>query len=189
MKELERQSGNLNGMLKVVDDMLVFASPADRRDLEKLKSKIEGKRFAKKAKFALFAGIGAVILYFVLVDEFNKPASRTTYSPPVSERSTAVAQPSVSDPYQEDMPPVGTGRSLTRNQVRYCIFQGVRLDYIRPLTTTNSQIDRFNAMVADYNARCGSFRYTSGVLESVEREVTGRSAALRADAQRIVSSW
>ncbi|MCB1567768.1 MAG: hypothetical protein KDE03_16415 [Rhodobacteraceae bacterium] len=189
MKELERQGGNLNGMLRVVDDMLVFASPADRRDLEKLKSKIEGKRFAKKAKFVLFAGIGAVILYFVLMDEFSKPASRTTYSPPVSERSTAAALPSVSDPYQEDMPPVGTGRSLTRNQVRYCIFQGVRLDYIRPLTTTNSQIDRFNAMVADFNARCGSFRYTSGVLEAVEREVAGRSAALRADAQRIVSSW
>lgn len=189
MKELERQSGNLNGMLKVVDDMLVFANPADRRDLEKLKSKIEGQRFAKKAKFALFAGIGAVVLYFILMDEFSKPASRTTYSPPVSERSTAAAAPSVSDPYQEDMPPVGTGRSLTRNEVRYCIFQGARLDYIRPMTTNNSQIDRFNALVGDFNARCGNFRYTPGVLESVEGEVASRAATLRADAQRIVASW
>lgn len=41
MKELERQSGNLNGMLKVVHDMLVFANPADRRDL---RSSVKNRR-------------------------------------------------------------------------------------------------------------------------------------------------
>lgn len=189
MKELERQSGNLSAMLQIVDDMLVFAAPHDRRELEQIRSKIESKRFAKKAKFLIFAGIGAVFLYFVLVDEFSRPAPRTSYSPPVVERSTVAAEPSVSNPYVEEMPPVGTGRSLTRNQIRYCVFQGVRLDYIRPMTTTNNQIDRFNSMVGDFNARCGNFRYTAGVLEAVEREVAGRRAALSADAQRIVASW
>jgi len=34
-----------------------------------------------------------------------------------------------------------------------------------------SDVDRFNAMVADYNSRCGSFRYRSGALESARRDI------------------
>ncbi|TXH39945.1 MAG: peptidoglycan-binding protein [Burkholderiaceae bacterium] len=36
---------------------------------------------------------------------------------------------------------------------------------------SDSDVDRFNAMVADYNSRCGSFRYRSGALESARRDV------------------
>lgn len=189
MKELDRQSGNLNGMVKVIDEMLVYANATDRNDLQKLRSKIEGKRFAKKAKFAIYAGIAGVIGFFVLADEFNRPASRTTYQPPPSNQTAITPAPVVSDPYQEDIPPVGSGLSFTRNQVRYCIFQGARLDFIRPLTTTNSQIDNFNALIEDYNSRCSNFRYTSGVLESVQSEVSGRSTILREDARRMVAWW
>lgn len=191
MKELDRQSGNLSGMLKIIDEMLVYASATDRKDLQHLRSKIEGKRFAKKAKFTILAGIAVVIGFFVLADQFSKPTKRTTYrSPTVNQTATAPAPaPIASNPYQEDIPPVGSGLSLTRNQVRYCIYQGARLDYIRPLTTNNRQIDRFNGLIDDYNRRCSSFRYSSGVLGSVQGELPSRSAVLREDARRMVSSW
>lgn len=189
MKEFDRQSGNLNGMLKVVDEMLVYANATDRKDLQKLKSKLEGKKFAKKVKFVIYAGIAGVIGFVVLADEFNKPASRSTYQPPTSNQTAITPAPVVSDPYKEDVPPVGSGLSFTRDQVRYCIFQGTRLDFIRPLTTSNTQIDNFNALIEDYNSRCANFRYASGVLESVQSEVSNRSASLREDARRMVAWW
>lgn len=189
MKELDRQSGNLNGMIKVVDEMLVYANATDRTDLQRLKSKIEGKRFAKKARFTIYAGIAGVIGFFVFADEFNRPASRTQYKPPTSSQTAVAPAPVVSDPYQEDVPPVGSGLSFTRNQVRYCIYQGTRLDFIRPLTTTNNQIDNFNALIEDYNSRCANFRYASGVLQAVQSEVSGRTATLREDARRMMAWW
>lgn len=189
MKELDRQNENLNGTLKIVDEMLVYANSTDRKDLQQLKSKIERKRLAKRAKFAIYAGIAGVIGFFILAEEFNRPTSRTAYRPPTSSQTTIAPAPVASNPYQEDMPPVGNGLSLTRNQVRYCIYQGERLDYIRPLTTTNRQIDRFNNLIDDYNRRCSNFRYSSGVLGSVQGEVPSRSATLREDARRMVASW
>ncbi|WP_210880233.1 hypothetical protein [Roseovarius autotrophicus] len=193
MKELDRESGNLSAMLKVVDEMLVYANATDRKDLQHLRSKIEGKMFAKKAKFTIFAGIAGVIGFFVLADEFNKPTTRTTYRPPTGNQTATAPAPApapiASNPYQEDIPPVGSGLSLTRNQVRYCLYQGARLDYVRPLTTNNRQIDRFNGLIDDYNRRCSNFRYSSGVLGAVQGELPSRSSVLREDARRMVGSW
>jgi sulfur relay (sulfurtransferase) DsrF/TusC family protein len=193
MKELDRQNGNLNEMLKIVDEMLVYSNSTDRNYLQKLKSKIERKRFAKKVKFAIYTGIAGVIGFFVLADEFMKPTKRTTYRPPSSNQITTAPAPArapvVSNAYQEDIPPVGSGLSLNRNQVRYCIYQGARLDYIRPLTANNRQIDRLNGLIDDYNRRCSSFRYSSGVLGAVQGELSSRRAVLREEARRMVASW
>ena len=191
MKELDRQSGNLSGMQKVVDELLVYASATDRRDLQQLKSKIAGKRFAKRTKFVVYAGIAGVIGFFVLAESFNGSATRSVYRLPANSQTSVAAEPApnVSDPYQEDIPPVGSSLSLTRPQVRYCIFQGSRLDYIRMMTATNYQIDRFNVLIDDYNQRCSNFSYVSGVLQSVQGEVSSRSVELQADARRMVASW
>lgn len=188
-KELDQQRGNLNGMLVVVNEMLAYANADDRKDLQKLKSKIARNKFGKRVKFAIFAGIAGVIGFSVLSDQIGKSTSSTIYRPPSSNQAAVAPAPIVSNPYQEDMPPVGSGLSLTRSQIRYCLYQGARLDYIRSMTTTNNQIDRFNSLIDDYNSRCSNFRYTSGVLESVQSEVPSRSATLREDAQRMVSSW
>ena len=46
---------------------------------------------------------------------------------------------------------------------------------------SDSDVDRFNAMVADYNSRCGSFRYRSGALESARRDVESYRGQLQAE--------
>ena len=46
---------------------------------------------------------------------------------------------------------------------------------------SDSDVDRFNAMVADYNSRCGSFRYRSGALESARRDVEPYRSQLQAE--------
>src|SRR3546814_18190061 len=42
-------------------------------------------------------------------------------------------------------------------------------------------VDRFNAMVADYNSRCGSFRYRSGALTSARRDIEPYRRQLQSD--------
>jgi hypothetical protein len=189
MAEFERQSSNLGAMVKIIDEMLVYAGSKDKAELQQLKSKIQRRQTGKKIKYVIYASIAAFVGYLLISEEFNSPSSRTTYRPTTTGGSSLPAPPAATNSYQEDMPPIGSGRTLTRNQVRYCVFQGDRLDYIRPLTTTNSHIDRFNLLVDDFNRRCSSFRYTSGVLQAVEREAAARSSILQTEARRVVSSW
>lgn len=90
----------------------------------------------------------------------------------------------------ETKPPAGQGLTLNRSQIRYCVFQRQRLETIRELANTNYQIDRFNGLTDDFNARCSDYRSESGVLfYSVQREARDKATELREDARRIVSSW
>jgi hypothetical protein len=192
MPELDRQSGNLGEMAKVVDEMLKYAKGNDRAELVQMKSRIERKQAGKKVKWLIYGGIAAVIGFFVISDELDRPTSRTSYQPtttyqPSTPRQTTTSPSSTTS--AETRPPVGQGLALNRAQVRYCVFQGERLEAMRSLTTTNYQISQFNALIDDYNSRCSNYRYTSGVLSSVRREAQGKTAEFTADARRIVASW
>lgn len=192
MAELEKQSGNLGAMSKTIDEMLKYAKGNDRSELLQLKSRIESKQAGKKIKWLIYAGIAAVIGFIVITDNMDSPASRTSYRPTTAYQpsTTRPSSPSPSPAsFAESRPPVGQGLVLNRSQVRYCVFQGARLEAMRSMTTTNYQINRFNGLIDDYNARCSNFRYTSGVLSSVRREATSRSAEFDADARRIMASW
>ena len=190
--ELDKQSDNLGEMAKIVDDMLKYAKGNDRVELMKLKSSIERKQAGKKIKWLIYGGIAATFAFFVISDELNRPASRTpsqstTTNQPSTQRQT-ITSPS-SPTTTETTPPVGQGLVLNRAQVRYCVFQGERLEAMRSMTTTDYQIRRFNTLIDDYNSRCSNYRYRSGVLSSVHQEAQGRTAEFTADARRIVGSW
>jgi hypothetical protein len=49
---------------------------------------------------------------------------------------------------------------------------------------SNYEVDRFNAMVADYNSRCGSFRYRSDTLEGARREIEPYRNQLQSEGRR-----
>ncbi|MDO5758862.1 MAG: hypothetical protein Q4P24_15555, partial [Rhodobacterales bacterium] len=196
--ELKRNSGNLAAMSRIIDDMLRFAKGAERSELQKLRAKIERKRFFKKLKWGAIAAGAAVFGLFLIAEEMDRPSKRTSYRPSTSisttpsrsttstTRSSATTSPVVE---QETKPPVGQGRTFDRPQVRYCVFQGKRLDAIRSRVTTNYTIDRFNNLIGDYNSRCSNYRYRSGVLTSVQQEATRKARELQADGKRIFESW
>jgi cytochrome c5 len=73
----------------------------------------------------------------------------------------------------ESKPPVGQDLVLSMEQIRYCLAEGIRMDGAKSVVNnySDSDVDRFNSQVADYNSRCGSFRYHSGVLEGARREI------------------
>lgn len=92
------------------------------------------------------------------------PPDITTPSAPLVAASVASAGlPSTSPPIEE-RPPVGADNVLTAEQITYCLAQNMRLKAAQRAVNqfAASDINRFNAMVDDYNSRCGSYRYDQG---------------------------
>ena len=124
-------------------------------------------------------GIAAVIGVLWLIGQFNKNTTTPTsaYSPPAQTATPSDSPPPAeaeapSRP-QESMPPVGQDLVFSMAQIRYCLAEDIRMEGAKSALNNYSDYDvsRFNAMVADYNSRCGSFRYRSGALETARRDV------------------
>jgi hypothetical protein len=148
---------------------------------------------------AIIISIFVILILFLLADDQLSPIAPTgpiTHVPPPPETTPArpapPSQPTIrplplpsppsipADEPEELKPPVGTDRALTTNQVRYCAFQGVRIDGARSVIDDRSQyeIDRFNALISDYNGRCGSYRYQEGALARARAEADARRTSL-----------
>ena len=144
----------------------------------------------------------AVLIYFIISgrNESQPYVPRANYQPPASIPAPAArapapaaapvaqrAPPSVTNPLNEERPPVGDGIALSREQIRYCVSQKLRLDTIEKIVKdSQGQVDSYNALVNDYNSRCSHFKYRKGVLEDVRAEVEGRRATLEAASK---SAW
>lgn len=196
MAELDRQAGDLSAMSKTIEDLLKYATGSDQTEILNLKSKVDKAKTKKKIKFSVYVAIAAAVVYFFYIEENSSPSRSTSQSESSSSTylnsspsNSTTNLTSSSNSYEEEKPPVGRDRVLSRNQIRYCIFQGKRLDYIKPLTQSQNEINRFNSLISDYNSRCSSFRYRQGTLSAVEKEASSRESILRGEARRIVSSW
>ena len=90
----------------------------------------------------------------------------------------------------EMLPPSqGVGQLLSLEEVRYCVFQGRRLAFLRNEVVSEDSVRRFNTLLADFNSRCKSFRYEGDALQSANKQADARQDQLKADADSIVSSW
>lgn len=137
-------------------------------------------------------GIVAVIGLIWLVNESdNNSSSRSTYSPAPSSTSVAptpawqppAAQPQAPSRPVEDQPSIGRNNVLSTAQIRYCLAEKIRLDAAESVINNyvESDVDRFNGYVNDYNSRCGEFRYRQGALESARRDVEPYRSQLQAE--------
>jgi hypothetical protein len=148
----------------------------------------------KVITWALYATI-VVLLGWLLIDAATeKPSSRSTYQPSAPRVATPTPAPATAlatapAATVETRPAVGQGLAFNRSQIRYCVFQGQRLETVKKLANTSFLFDRFNGLIDDFNTRCSNYRYRSGDLGSIQLEAAGKTAELRADARRIVSSW
>lgn len=128
-------------------------------------------------------GIAAVIGVLWLIGQSHK----STTSPVVAHTPPAQsAAPSYTPPAQlqapsrpvETMPPVGQNLVFSREQIRYCLAEDIRLGAAKSAVNNyiDADVDRFNAMVADYNNRCSSFQYQTNNrgrndLNSAQRDI------------------
>ena len=193
-KELKRVSGDVPKGISLVSELLDGVDPDERAALLRLKRGLTQKRNTIVGKWA-FWGLAAAGLVGFLIYDANKKPSYTPRPSPIATFAPSGSSPmsspnsSVSSQFTEQMPAPGTDRVLGKTEVRYCIFQGRRLDILRDLVSSNRETDLFNDLVADFNSRCSKFRYRQGVLRAIEAEVLGKQPDLRVDAQRLLSSW
>jgi hypothetical protein len=133
-------------------------------------------------------GIAAVIGVLWLIGQSNKTTTSPApaYSPPAQSTAPSYSppvQPQAPSRPQESKPPVGQDLVFSTAQIRYCLAEDIRMESAKSALNNyiDSDVDRFNAMVADYNSRCGSFRYRSGVLESARRDVEPYRSQLQSE--------
>ena len=133
-------------------------------------------------------GIAAVVglLWLIGQSDKNTPSPSPAYSPPAQSAAPSYsppAQPQAPSVPQESKPPVGQDLVFSTAQIRYCLAEDIRMEGAKAALNnySDSDVDRFNAMVADYNSRCGSFRYRSGALESARRDVEPYRSQLQAE--------
>lgn len=87
-----------------------------------------------------------------------------------------------SETTDESVPAVGRGRILTSSEIRYCAAERVRLQGADKVldNTLQSDIDSYNAMINDYNDRCGDYRYQRSARQRVLSEIESRRTELEA---------
>ena len=129
------------------------------------------------------AGIGVLIWFFNIAQEDSrKPSTVPSFrqrSPSLSYSASQTPETQISS-LEFSRPPVGESNILSVAQIRWCLREAIRIEVLRPIPTTNSQVDQFNAIVADYNSRCGSYRYQESTLTRAQREVERAKAQIAA---------
>jgi hypothetical protein len=165
-------------------------------------------------RVAVILGILAVVAFFALIviaNSGNQSPYRPSYTPPPPPVPTykPAPPPYIPEPtYKpspppyipaptpkydanvEVKPPSGSGLTLSRDQIRYCESQKIRVSAWQSALNrySSTAISAFNAAIDDYNARCSNYRYYSGVLESVRSEVEARRYILMAEGRALAAA-
>ena len=113
----------------------------------------------------------------IVVKEDDSGSASSAESAPRAYPSPSTSQQAPSRP-TEAKPPVGQNLVLSREQIRYCLAEDIRIDGAKSAINNyiDADVDRFNTMVADYNSRCSSFRYHTNNrgrndLNSAQRDI------------------
>lgn len=117
----------------------------------------------------------------------------TTSSGAAGTYNQSVSVPSGSSPANrdvEELPPKGEGHVLSDTQLRYCLAQDIRLNGANRAINATSQVevDRYNALVDDYNARCAKAKYRKNSMSPVKSGVEARRALLESQGEALVKS-
>jgi hypothetical protein len=88
------------------------------------------------------------------------------------------------DDMAETKPPEHDGtRSLSRAELRWCMFNDIRIEAARPdmRGAKQAQVRAFNAAVTEWNQGCRRYRYARSDRDAVQGQITARRAALEAE--------
>lgn len=155
---------------------------------------------------AVWAWIGGVAVVVFLIWAANQsgtqPSGQSAYQPAVTQPDTTqsstqgnsdqgsspsatAAQSGVPD---LQTPPISSGNVYSVAEIRYCLALKQQVEGAKPVVDTynQGQVERFNAMVDDYNGRCHNFLYHTGDLEQAQRDMTPFSDQLQAQGRQVV---
>jgi hypothetical protein len=145
------------------------------------------KNSGSSVKPVVWWGIGAAVLGIIWFasQSGTGPASSSPPAAYADEQSppeiTVEGQaPAAPQALTEERPPVGYGLEHSVGQIRYCLAEKIRISAAEPVVNSynSAQVDRFNAMVSDYNSRCGQYRYLDSSMSLARSEVEAHRAEL-----------
>lgn len=145
--------------------------------------------FVRHPLVSTVAIVCVILLFFEIDGQSTRPMPSSTTESPESALPRAFdlpQAPSQSVPStrsSEEIPPIGTNHILGAAQIHYCLAENIRLDSAKGVlnNTIESDVDRFNKMIADFNSRCSEYRYRRGLLESARSEVERHRSRLESE--------
>jgi hypothetical protein len=188
------ERGDTGAVMAAIDSLIANGvEDGQRKQLADLRSQVRSRKRAGRIKtFVWLAIVGGIIAAVVYGADSNRPsyAPSTAYTPSTTYPPTTGSGTSsgFENDMAEAMPPMGTDLVLSRSQIRYCLFQESRLEYLRR-STSDSLNHKFNALVDDWNSRCSSYRYREADMNAVRRDLISNAATINLSAQRILDSW
>jgi hypothetical protein len=171
--EKSLSAGQLNTAASLIDQLLALEKDADElATLQKVRVVIADRRRSKNIKVGFLIAAAAVILLIVITKQDNRPTYRSSTTQTTVDRPTQLT-------VDEDRPPIGAA-NFTRANIRYCEFQGVRLEALRSVVSSDN-VSTFNGLIDDWNSRCSRYRYRPSDKSAVDSEVGTRRSALQAE--------
>ncbi len=88
----------------------------------------------------------------------SRPSSTTRSTPPRLSRSPTTTRSPPRTPHRSDLefkrPVVGRGRTLSVEEIRWCLREDIRIQHFRSRANNSARIAYFNMVVNEYNERC-----------------------------------
>ncbi|WP_311273677.1 MULTISPECIES: hypothetical protein [unclassified Rhizobium] len=208
--QLEKHKGNIPELIAALEIIVESAPASVKPEFAAFLTGLKGKQRAKRIKWLVWATIVGFVIIVSIASNSEKRSSYGSSSYGTSGGSsrystetrnygssgnssyTPAPKPTPVQPVDlklETKPSFGSGKTLSRNEIRYCIFQGKRLDLLRDVPTTNAQVAKFNAMVGDFNNRCESYRYMQVDMTAVQSEAALRTSAFLEETSTIARNW
>lgn len=89
-----------------------------------------------------------------------------------------------SEDFTETPPPAHDGsRTLGRAELRWCMFNDIRIEAARPdmRGAKQGQVQAFNMAVSEWNKSCRRYRYSRSDRDAVQGQINARRAQLEAE--------
>ena len=120
--------------------------------------------------------------------EPSAPAVPAPSAERLSETEPPALLPELPKLGEEVRPTSGLKQQFTQANVRYCLFQEIRLEAVRPLTDS-ADLALFNMLVSDWNARCGRAHYLASDKSAVDSELVDRRTVLEVEGRSLLMGW
>lgn len=122
---------------------------------------------------------------FILIVIIAAFGNKKETAPTITSSSNSGYTPTYTPTYEE-LPPIGSGLTLTNDQIRYCLSEKIRIEAWETAVNTYSDtsVDTFNNAIENFNMRCSSYRYKKYAMETVSSQVEARRSELHAEGLR-----
>lgn len=126
----------------------------------------------KPTGYGLLGWLAAVAVIWIIASVGNSGPSTSSRSSSSAEQDGPSGLSASVDRQRpsEVRPSLGVDEILSPAEIRYCVAESIRLEGAERVLNEYSaaEIDRYNAMIRDYNGRCGQYQYRRGNLSDAQ---------------------